>query len=499
MTKVAIIGGGIGGLSAAIMLASEGIEVAIYERQKHVGGNILPVRIGQHQFDFGPSYFTMPEVLQSLFKIAGKKSEDYLQINHLRKHTKISFEDGSYFYVSNDVEFMKEQLAELDPFGCENYDRFMEEIERLYLDVSQIYSAFQITSWTKLVSMPIRNVLLKLRPFENLDQFLRKYFSNEHIIQALSRYANEGNISSKTKPAFLAGYLYPNLSKGVYSVKGGNQQIPLALAKVATELGVRIYTEKKITQIHVKDGHIEGVQINDDISLEADAILMSQLILKDFPNLLAGDSAEKPKNKWFDERINTPASYTFLVGLNYATSLNHHSLLFSNDIEEEIEAMSNNHLAIDPTIYIFNAAATEPERFPYGDSLIIMANAPYSEEDNVSYRAELASLKQIIVEKLKRFGHDIQPHIIEEQIWTPLQLSEQFNIYRGTIHGIIAASFSQAFFRPPIRCEEISGLYFTMANTSHTMGTTEAIQNGIQLASLIIDDLNNNKNANQAD
>ncbi|WP_255425025.1 NAD(P)-binding protein, partial [Corallococcus sp. AB049A] len=37
-TKVAVVGGGLGGLSAAALLARGGCEVTLYERSKQLGG-----------------------------------------------------------------------------------------------------------------------------------------------------------------------------------------------------------------------------------------------------------------------------------------------------------------------------------------------------------------------------------------------------------------------------------------------------------------------------
>ncbi len=37
-TKVIVIGAGLGGISAAISLAEEGYDVAVYEKNSHVGG-----------------------------------------------------------------------------------------------------------------------------------------------------------------------------------------------------------------------------------------------------------------------------------------------------------------------------------------------------------------------------------------------------------------------------------------------------------------------------
>jgi diapolycopene oxygenase len=65
-TQVAIIGGGLGGLSAAIAMASEGCSVELFEKNDSVGGKVNVLQTNGFCFDLGPSTLTMPQVFESL-------------------------------------------------------------------------------------------------------------------------------------------------------------------------------------------------------------------------------------------------------------------------------------------------------------------------------------------------------------------------------------------------------------------------------------------------
>lgn len=69
--KVVVIGGGLGGLSAAISLQQKGYDVDIYEQNNHLGGKLNRLKDG-FGFDLGPSILTMPHIFETLFQQSGK-------------------------------------------------------------------------------------------------------------------------------------------------------------------------------------------------------------------------------------------------------------------------------------------------------------------------------------------------------------------------------------------------------------------------------------------
>ena len=71
MSRVVVVGAGVGGLSAAARLAARGHEVTVCEQADVVGGKLGRLErhtaAGTFRFDTGPSLLTMPEVFADLF------------------------------------------------------------------------------------------------------------------------------------------------------------------------------------------------------------------------------------------------------------------------------------------------------------------------------------------------------------------------------------------------------------------------------------------------
>ncbi|MBQ0137802.1 MAG: NAD(P)-binding protein [Kurthia sp.] len=490
MKKVSIVGSGLSGLAAAILLANEGYEVAIYEKERKIGGNFHAVQSADDQIDLSPSFFALPEVLESVFRVVGKQASDYINIIKLEKHTKVYFKDGTEFYLSDNREIMIEQLQRIDPYGAENYDDFMKEIERIYHETSSLSNELQINNWNKLISTPIRNLLLRLKPFESLSSFLRKYFENENIIELLSHSANRGGVSPKSVPAFKSAFLYPILAYSVFTVRGGNKKIPLALKKLALELGVRFYTEKEVTKIHVENNKVQGIQINHQISLESDYILLSSSKLLADDLILDAQYLQKEKSKWLVREDYQMSQFIVFLALSDHFDLELHTVLFSNDVELEAEQLANGEFASNPTVYLYNPAHSEPERYKSGDRMLILTAVPYVDGESISNRAEIAAYRHAIINKLKQHGFDVEQSIVDEKVWTPIDMRKMLADFQGKIYGGISKLFAEAYIQPPVKSEEIKGLYFTFVHTNHPLGSTDALKNGMHLATSIIEDGN---------
>ena len=64
---VAVIGSGLGGISAAISLRQQGYEVDLYEKNPQIGGKLNQLQEQGYTFDLGPSILTLPHLFERLF------------------------------------------------------------------------------------------------------------------------------------------------------------------------------------------------------------------------------------------------------------------------------------------------------------------------------------------------------------------------------------------------------------------------------------------------
>src|SRR5689334_9422574 len=113
MAKIAVIGGGLGGLAAACVAQARGHEVTLFDKNPWLGGKAAvlnlpdPTRPGSNQgfrFDMGPTILTVPRVLRRIFAEAGRDLQADLPLIRLDPQWRCFFDDGTRIDLREDVE-----------------------------------------------------------------------------------------------------------------------------------------------------------------------------------------------------------------------------------------------------------------------------------------------------------------------------------------------------------------------------------------------------------
>ena len=487
MKKVVIIGGGLGGLAAAIPLAHAGFDVTLFEQNDHFGGKLMPVKLGDHHFDFGPNTITMPQVFKGVFEGVGERAEDYIRLIKLDTHTRNHFPDGMAIDFLSDPEAMRKQLQTHAPADAERYDAFIKEITRLY-GLSETYffpTVFQ--SWRDYVSPSLGRAMLQVRPLQTMHSFFGKYFRDPHMRQALDRYATYVGSSPYKAPATFAMIAYLELVQGVYYAEKGNITIAEGFAAVARKKGAVLRHSTAVKRIIVNEGTAEGIELADGTTVEADIVILNGDLLSTFPALV--DARHRPSFTDAKASSYEPSISAFVVtaGLNTRLdALRHHNVFFSGDYAQEFEDLfQHRRYSEEPTIYISNSSYTDPNVSPTGDNLFILANAPALTPEG-KLQLEPEAYKERLYDLLETYGIDIRSHLVEEAIFTPAFIKDHFHAYRGALYGPSSHRKKDAFLRPGNAAKDIRDLYFTGGSTHPGGGSPMVVMSGQNLARRII-------------
>jgi len=479
MKHIAVIGAGLGGLSAAISLAAKGFRVTVIERNTHIGGKMMPIITEGHRFDFGPNTITMPEVFQSVILESGADPDEYFTFTKLERHTVNHFSDGRTLTFSSGREAMRTevdrftngQLAKNDITG------YQEEVAKLHTIAKQQF----FTNIDSFIRPSLWRDMLKVHPFQNLHGLHKHYFKDKGLIQALDRYATYIGSSPYQTPATFSLIAHLELNDGVYFTNGGNTAIAEGFARRAKELGVVFRLGDEVTQIEVVDGQATEIELNHLEYLPVDFVVMNGDLLTQYPRLISETARPDFKNPTPAQVEPSISAYVRCIGLSRRIEgLAHHNVFFSSDYEAEFKALfDEKRYAEEPTIYISNSSVTAPEMGQAGDNLFVLVNAPATD---TGHAIDFDTYDQLINQRLQSFGIDISSDVVFEQRVTPQDIEQTFFAYHGSLYGLSSNGIRSSFLRPSNRSKNVHNLFFAGGST-HPGGGSPMVTLSGKLAS----------------
>ena len=132
MTNAAVIGGGFGGIAAALRLRAKGYDVTVFDRCSRLGGRAQVFEKDGFKYDAGPTVITAPQVLSELFELFGKEISNYVDIVPLETWYRFSFPDGDHFDYGGSPEKIKNEIRRINPRDVSGYEALYKDSERIY-------------------------------------------------------------------------------------------------------------------------------------------------------------------------------------------------------------------------------------------------------------------------------------------------------------------------------------------------------------------------------
>ncbi len=473
VSNVAVIGAGLGGLSAAIRLAASGVGVTVFEKNERVGGKMDVWCEGGYTFDTGPSLLTMPFVVRELFESVGRDAGSYLDLVPVDPICRYFYPDGVRLDAWSDPGRMRSELERLAPADLDGFERFLRHGEQIYSAAAGPFLFSGFGSWSAAeLARNVRHIpaLAKIDAFRSLSSAVDAFVTDTHLRQLLKRFATYNGSSPYLAPATLAIIPYVEFRMGGWYVRKGMYDLARALGRLAMEFGVEIRTGTEVQQITLKGSTVTGVRLKDGSRREVDAVVCNADALYATRTLLGDGSASS--RRWPTGKKLSMAGFVLLLGVRRSfPELLQHNIFFSKDYREEFDRLVGEQLpADDPTIYVALSCKSDTSHAPEtGSNLFVLVNAP-PVTDTFDWNKEGIAYRNRVVEKLSRAGlGDFNSAIEVERMITPAEFQRRYNAYGGSIYGLSSNGRMAAFSRPPNKSQSHRGLYF-VGGSSHPGG-----------------------------
>jgi phytoene desaturase len=467
--KIGVIGGGLAGLASACVLAARGYKVVLFERNEWLGGKAAQLEGAGFRFDMGPTIVTIPSVLRRIFTEAGRRMEDYLDLRRLDPQWRCFFQDGSVLNLRQNPEQMSGELERFAP-GTNSGQRYLDFIklsERLN-DISQRHFFYKPIGGLRDMfdvkasfDPQVLGDVLAMRMGRTVAGTVRAYTPDARVAQMMDHFTQYVGSSPYGSPAVLCGIAHMQTDEGVWYPIGGTRAVPVALEKLARELGVEIRTRTFITKISTQDGRVTGVRTHDGEDIPLRAIVSNCDAVRTHRELINGAVGAKfEKRRRYEPACSGVVLY---LGLKRRYDhLAHHDFVFSRDPKEEFDWIyQKGEPAPDPTCYLAATTCTEPATAPAGgEALYVLVHTPYLRPHH-DWKKMLPAYRRVIIEKLKTTGQmpDIEERIVFERALTPQDIHERYHVLNGAIYGLASHGRFLGAFKPGNRSPDLRGLY----------------------------------------
>lgn len=491
MKKVAIIGSGFGGLAEAIRLKSRGFDVTIFEKREKVGGRAYQLVKNGYTFDMGPSLITAPFIIERVFEAAGKRMEDYIELQALDPFYRIYFHDKSFMDYSGDAEKMKKEMAKFNPADAANYDKFFEDVKPIYdAVITEGLGSTPFLTWKSFLNFVPR--ALSLGGLTPVYSFASKYFKDERNRFAFSFHPLFIGGSPFRAPSIYIMIPYLEKVAGVWYAKGGMYSLVKAFEQVFLEIGGSVHTNAEVSEIVVEDGRAKGVVANGELHA-ADAVISNGDVPFTYKNLI------KPQHrkKWTDASVDklhiTMSCFLLYIGTKKQyPQLKHHTLILSQRYKELVrDIFERKILADDFSIYLHVPSRSDASMAPPGcESMYLLVPVPHL-GSGIDWHKQAGPFKERILNFLENdFGMtDLRANIEVLEMFTPLDFESQLNSHLGNAFAIEPRLSQSALFRPHNRSEDIERLYFVGAGTHPGGGVPGVLLSAEATEKCVVEDL----------
>lgn len=492
MKKIAIIGAGLGGLSAAIRLSSNGFDVSVFEKNSYPGGKASQIINSGFRFDAGPSLLTMPYVLNDLFEQSGERMEEHLDIKKLEIICKYFYNDGTIINAYSDLQKFGNELERntLDnSTSLKKYFNYCANIYDLTADLFLFKSPAQLSTFFSVKAFKTLLQLNKIDPFRTMHRAVSTFFKDKKTIQLFDRYATYNGSNPYQTPATLNIIPHVEYNLGSFIPAKGIYSITESLYKLALKKGVKFYFNSQVDEIIYAGKNANGIKVNNQLQ-KFDLIISNADVNQTFNKLLPSlKSKEKIKNN----RLNPSTSgLVFYWGIDGKfNNLETHNILFSEDYKKEFDDIFvNKTIPADPTVYIYiSSKLNKDDAPPEKENWFVMINTPHIENQN--WQVEIKLARERIIKKVNQFLNvDIESKIICEQKLTPHDIQERTGSMHGSIYGISSNDKRAAFMRQQNKSKSLNNLYFCGGSVHPGGGIPLVILSGKIVTDLIMKDFN---------
>ncbi|HEY9621981.1 MAG TPA: phytoene desaturase family protein [Crinalium sp.] len=461
---IAIVGAGPGGLATAIRLAGLGYQVQIFEASDRVGGRMRGFEVGPYAFDTGPTILQLPHLYEDLFREAGLRFSDYMQLKRLEPYTRLRFWDDTQLNLTSDRDAFKAQLATMRPDLPQAFDRWYAEHIRKYEAGYKPYLGSPVRPLWGYLRPNELAAMLSFRPWESLYEHFWQFFKDDRLVYALSYPSKYLGMHPTVAASVFSLIPYLEFAEGVWHPMGGFRALAQAMGKAAEDLGVTIHLNSPVKQIWIEQKQVRGIELETGDRIPTDAVVVNADFAYAMQHLMPESARGRYSDRQLDRMKFSCSTFMLYLGINRRyDDLPHHQIYLSEHIRRRDRPWVDDSALDedDPPFYVCNPTITDPGNAPAGHSTLFVLVPIPNTSYGVDWETKQKSYRNLIIQRLPLLGYDqIESHIMTERCYTATTWRDDYRVHLGAVFNLSHNWGQLGPFRPPIRSTDVNRLYW---------------------------------------
>ncbi|WP_454045844.1 phytoene desaturase family protein [Chryseobacterium sp. Marseille-Q8038] len=475
--RIAIIGSGFSGLSAAAYAAKSGHEVHVFEKHDQPGGRARQFKTEEgFVFDMGPSWYWMPDIIEGFFNDFGYKASDFFTLISLDPQFEMVFAKEKVSIPESNDE-IRELFEKIEQGAGNRYDQFMKSAQFKYEVGMKDFVTKPCYNWLEFASLKIAGSAMKLNLLSDFRKYVSGYFSDSKLRSLMEFPVIFLGASPQNIPALYSLMNYGGYVLGTKYPMGGFYQLVLAMKKVAEKQGVTFHFSREVQKINTEKGRVVSITIDGE-NYEFDAIIASS----DYHHTetLLPKSLRNYKEEYWKTRTFAPSCLIYYLGIKgRIPHLKHHTLFFENELDNHIDCIyKNKKWPSKPLFYTCCPSKTDPDVAPEGcENLFLLLPLAPGIHDEEAVREEY--LIKMLDRIEKHTGEsDLVSRIEYKKSYCVSDFISDYNAYQGNAYGLSNTLSQTAVLKPKIKNKQIKNLFYTGQLTVPGPGVPPSIISG---------------------
>lgn len=442
--EVAVVGGGIGGLTVAALLAQRGVDVCLLERESQLGGCAAPVEKFGYKFDPADGLYTGWADGDIYSRIFSELSVAPPETRPLQPAYIVSLPDGVLVSVTGNLDQLESELARAFPECEDRAIAFYRKLSKISSSLDQVLQTnpnFLAGSIARKASSVARHGTAALE--------LSNYSSDtadKHLGAVSIRFRRFIDIQLQTLAygdSSQVSYLYAASAlvnrRGMFSIAGGAAALAERLAESITRNGGKIRLNTSVLRLSYDSaGKAVGVDLLSGETVHAARAIISNLTIWDTYGKLIGLNRTAPQLRKNLNELRGWGAYMVYAGIDAvaAGAFPGPPLLHLTDFHEGT--------GYDPETaqFVFNTASAWDARAPEGKRAVTIHSTTDVDRWFTFHRdeTELEQMDQEMLEQVWTRLHQAMPSLGDRieviDTSTPRSYYEQTRRKLGMVGGL---------------------------------------------------------------